>query len=546
MQWSDQQQEIFSQIEKNRLINIQVNAVPGSGKTTTMVECINRTTGKVLALAFNKGIADELKQRLEHMEPRVRVATLNSIGNSIVSRKHPLSKLNAKKYQEALGLFNRDEDPGSTGSKKDRVRKEQLVGFCSVIRNYNVRPGTEEYKNIIGRFMEGSNLDLDETYRIEEMVEEAYRTVSNLSQNKSCHDFDDQIWLPVYMGWKPVYCWDWIFVDESQDLSPVQLQLLKQLGNRKTKYVFVGDRMQSIYAFRGADPMSMRKLELDFNTVQYPLPITYRCPVRVVSLLQMLFPDVYTKPNPDIGSVKVIGEFMQSGVNCFEDGGMLIARTNAGLLGACLHIHNHLGISVRLELTMEQESQLRYLKKDKNNKLIALRQKYEMIYNKLKFEVGNNPYLKWKLSEARDRHLLTKYLSIYYKDMVEAERHIESLRKANNPKIVGMSIHRSKGLEADTVYIVDLDREQESEAGELVDLEYELLTSPLKPDPKPTNAEEEMDLQQEKNVKYVAISRAKKNLFFLSTESGSPVPQIVKQWARKFYNFNNIEELFYE
>ena len=64
--WSSYQLDIFNKIE-NGNSNIVVNAVAGSGKTTTIVEAckrLNKPSEKVQFLAFNKSIATELKTKL--------------------------------------------------------------------------------------------------------------------------------------------------------------------------------------------------------------------------------------------------------------------------------------------------------------------------------------------------------------------------------------------------------------------------------------------------------------------------------------------------
>lgn len=65
MKWSDRQLAIFDAYENTRK-NIAIEATAGSSKTTCIVECCRRTppNKKVLFMAFNKSIAEELRERL--------------------------------------------------------------------------------------------------------------------------------------------------------------------------------------------------------------------------------------------------------------------------------------------------------------------------------------------------------------------------------------------------------------------------------------------------------------------------------------------------
>jgi hypothetical protein len=60
--WSPLQQDIFDFVQSGHG-NAIVEAVAGSGKSTTIVEALKRVKGSSIFLAFNKSIADELKSR---------------------------------------------------------------------------------------------------------------------------------------------------------------------------------------------------------------------------------------------------------------------------------------------------------------------------------------------------------------------------------------------------------------------------------------------------------------------------------------------------
>ena len=116
LEYSDYQLDIFDAVE-NGNDNIAINAVAGSGKTTTIVSACRRLKEKernVIFLAFNKLIVEELKTKLKGF---AEVSTLHAFGYHILKKyyNHPQYKMFIKvddwkyhKYvkQNVFGLSN--------------------------------------------------------------------------------------------------------------------------------------------------------------------------------------------------------------------------------------------------------------------------------------------------------------------------------------------------------------------------------------------------------------------------------------------------------
>ena len=98
-----------------------------------------------------------------------------------------------------------------------------------------------------------------------------------LTQNNL--DFTDQIWLPGRLKLdlpKDLSHFEWLVIDEAQDLNPAQLYIIKKVTSKETislltkinqlveasrHVLVVGDRYQSIYSFRGVSPDTMDQIE---------------------------------------------------------------------------------------------------------------------------------------------------------------------------------------------------------------------------------------------------------------------------------------------
>ena len=87
MRYSKYQEEIFNEVEKGNS-NLVINAVAGSGKTTTIVECCKRLScerDNVKFLAFNKSIVQELESRIGSYAD---VSTMHAFALSIIKKAY--------------------------------------------------------------------------------------------------------------------------------------------------------------------------------------------------------------------------------------------------------------------------------------------------------------------------------------------------------------------------------------------------------------------------------------------------------------------------
>ena len=85
-EWSPYQKAIYSFVE-NGQGHLVVEAVAGSGKTSTLVKCLDfiPSNKKVLVVAFNKDIVTELEKRTKTHE-NVEISTLHSLGLKMCRR----------------------------------------------------------------------------------------------------------------------------------------------------------------------------------------------------------------------------------------------------------------------------------------------------------------------------------------------------------------------------------------------------------------------------------------------------------------------------
>jgi superfamily I DNA/RNA helicase len=142
-------------------------------------------------------------------------------------------------------------------------------------------------------------------------------------------DFDDMIWLPVVRD-LPLPTYDYVFVDETQDLNPAQLEIVIRAAGDKGRIIAVGDRRQSIYQFRGADAQAIPNMIRRLNAKVLPLSITYRCPRAVVTEAQGLVPAIEAREGAAEGIVREASEEILK--RDAQPGDFVISRVNAPLI----------------------------------------------------------------------------------------------------------------------------------------------------------------------------------------------------------------------
>lgn len=306
-EWSSYQKAIFTHLETNS-DSLLVQAVAGSGKTTTLVEAIAHTPLRpAIFLAFNKAIASELSARIS----TATVKTLNALGHGIVTKAFRGSILSAYKSSDILRA-NVDYGTFQTFSRPFG----RLIGLAKA--NALMNPTEEDFLSLADAY----EIFVEDPERLAKLAATGFHDIVS---DTSSFDFDDQLYFP-YFHQLPSPYFSIVFVDEAQDLSPIQHLLIQSLNGR---VVAVGDRAQAIYQFRGAMNNSMDELKATFSATELPLSISYRCPRVIVAHAQTLVP--WIEPSP----TAIEGEI----ISCSSpppDTTMILCRANAPLFAEAL------------------------------------------------------------------------------------------------------------------------------------------------------------------------------------------------------------------
>jgi DNA helicase II / ATP-dependent DNA helicase PcrA len=313
--WSKFQLAAFEHVATSKK-HLIVSARAGSGKSTTILEMTRRVPARksILVCCFNKGIAEAMRKVVDK---RVKVLTFNGIGHLAIdklAKGYKLDKWRQKKIVSQV-LPNARLIPISAFSDVEHIVNmcmsrlaSDLVSVDKVMRDYDFLPENPTFEPLYVKWAL-------------EVLEKSKEVTDVVSYN-------DQIWLPTALG-LAVTPRDYVFVDEMQDVNPAQESLIKKALKPTGKLIAVGDERQAIYAFRGAGTDTMSRIQKLFDADVLPLSITYRCPTRVVNLVNPIVPDLEAAPGSPTGLLAVKGEAeFLSGVRL---GDVVISRNNASI-----------------------------------------------------------------------------------------------------------------------------------------------------------------------------------------------------------------------
>lgn len=518
--------------------HIQVPALAGTGKTTSMVQGLIKIKGSTPSIkpspqqeaiwealavgksdsvrfsAFNTAITAEACHKLQEAgltAKGVEGKGIHALGlRSLTSAFPELRKFNLDNAK----WVSRDVIAEVLGSNWHDLRKvsgmlptmnaiDELVSYCKQTLTDPTPEGLDWLTSHYDVEMEGAD-----RRRVYETVPEVLKQSLN---PKGRFNYDDMIWLTVKLE-LPVQKVDLQIIDESQDLNRMQQELMYRAGHR---IVFVGDRYQAIYGFSGADAESMDRMQETLTAserrlVTLPLTVTRRCGKAIVEEARKYVPEYEAhESNPSgridrqrwswTGSSREGNRrevpWDQSYRKHVKPGAMVLCRVNAPLVSECFAFLAA-GVKASIQGRKIGEGLVSLLK---SSGAITVPQLVGWLGDWLAKEQSvenakRNPS-ESKLDNLQDKHdcLLAFCGGLSTVDQVTAKINLVFTDSRDNPGVRFSSGHKSKGLEADSVHILQ----------------------PPGIGPR-TDRMQRWELEQEDNLRYVMTTRAIHELTYVS------------------------------
>lgn len=267
-----------------------LQAVAGSGKTTTVTWATQFMRGTVALLAFNKKIALELQDRVSDPK-RITAGTFHSFGLRCWKRMAPKCQIDEKKVSKLVGTL--------PNSEYDPQLRANMIKLISLAKQHMLTPDSDTL--MWGELIEHYGLETQAEQVPDINLARDFLAQSN-AQCSSFIDFDDMIYAPVIHG---AVCgtYDWVIIDEAQDTNAARRALALKLMRKGGRLIAVGDPYQAIYGFTGADHNAMRLISDELGSTVLPLSVSFRCPQAVVREAQAYVPHIEASPAAIEGTV---------------------------------------------------------------------------------------------------------------------------------------------------------------------------------------------------------------------------------------------------
>lgn len=475
--------------------NAIVQAVAGSGKTTTIVEATKRfdPEERVLFLAFNKAIVEELRDKLPD---NAEAATFHSKAFAALRRLGISFKLDTNKTRNLIRTAQELDliDPKELDDLLVQIVK--LIGYAKNggVGIYTHPDDMSVWQTMIDYYGVDSGDHGDDR-----LIEIAWMVFSagNHKVNRTVIDFDDMLYQSVKHNVAfPQY--DWVLVDEAQDTNALQRAILHKLLAPNGRLIAVGDRNQALYSFRGADSTAMDLIAHEFSAIELPLSISYRCPRKVVELAQAIVPHIEASDRAPEGSVVTLNEWDPS---VFTATDAVICRLNAPLITLAYRVIRS-GRGCKIVGRDIGQGLISLIKRMKAANIDDLEEKLSAwMTRELTKANAKEDAAKAQRIEDQCESIFAAIDASNLDDNGSVDALCASISRlfddsANGSVLTLSTIHRAKGREWNRVYILD----------------RQLMPSKW--------ATRDWQIEGERCCEYVAITRARQELVFIETEKG--------------------------
>jgi DNA helicase-2/ATP-dependent DNA helicase PcrA len=470
--WSEYQKAIFKDVQSG-IGHTLIEARAGSAKTSSLLESLKYIPAnkKTLVVAFNKKIAVELQEKAPGYS-NLEICTLHSFGYRMI--RQALGKVNLdtektfkiiKKILEPLKSSPKDKDDYET-----IFEMKKCVSLCKGL--------IVDAPSKIDDLMDEFDCSIGSLTR-EKFIQTVIQVLGECKNKKDTVDFDDMIWLAFVLN-IPIDKYDMVAIDEVQDLNPCQFYLALAACKKDGRIFAFGDTKQVLYSWRGSDINGLDGLQKRLCAKILPLPISYRCPKKVIFEAQKFVPDITYAPGAKDGNIVNILE--KEIISFIRPHDFVLSRTNAPLVKLCFQLWKHkipasikgkdLGPALLGLITQSKKKNVKsfivWLNDWANEEILRLKKK-----NRKPNTIIDRVECLTFLAEGKEK----------ITDLVDT---IKSLfENKDGEGVVGLgTVHFYKGAEANRVFFL-------------------------------TKTMTFGDGQEEKNIQYVAITRAKDTLFYV-------------------------------
>jgi DNA helicase II / ATP-dependent DNA helicase PcrA len=538
---------------------LMVEAPAGYGKTKTLISKIaflilNKevpANKRILALTFSINASFKMKRDIMNTLPYLLSSEKSSPNNNIdkyifVSNYHGLCRRILKKYGYLLNeklknineLINVDDSTdfhlSKIGLKLSDEEKELLFNFCNAVKeskgNY-INKNYIFYNEIIkSKFLEQGFISFNSIISL---------TIELLTMYKHIRDF--------YIKYFPI-----IIIDEFQDTNILNWSFLQMLISKQSKLLFLGDSLQRIYGFIGAVPhlMDLTLEQFDMDYIRLEKNYRFKNNNDMLLLEKNIRENAKNPSQPSIQAIsnvkfKLFSDQIEEATGIINqikeiqtvDKNSKIAilvKQRGPNINLILEALNYSNVDYFYGLFSDEDQEYKKFHK------ICLEHYYSIFIN------GNKNLTKKSIDYfienikscyVKDTNILInsliKLLQSFLEKVLEENKNLQnddkhriiietflnnSLKQSLdnlNDEVIVTTVHAAKGLEWDYVILPDMEQNQfPNYNGLCKQRKCEFSTNCV----YKVNELNESDFLEELSVFYVAVTRAKKEVYFTASK----------------------------
>ena len=495
MQATNPQQLILNSIFSDLTQNYLVKGVAGAGKTWILSAITHKLVelgineNDILALTFSKELAKDMQEKLKGT-----VQTIHSKMYQVCSQWIKVNNIKRQGTKTSTGQWQYSilDENLATKVIKDYLKPAFGIALGQSVPNDKIaefysecftllglvnaiRTSALHYDNDIATIKEKYNTKYTEKVVVSAI--EILKTLNLRFFNRAQVDFIGMLYIPFINTnifesriTKPKF----LIIDETNDLSPILRSTINLLVDSETKLIAVGDEQQTIHIWSGTEPDCMERFKLTHSMKELEYEYTFRVPKKHCVYLNASGIDNRIKPyeTNNTGTLERVSynktlSKLQNGdvVLCKFNRGNKVAKTLEAMSIEILQLGKKVALigSTYLEDIKEILAYTSQSNNPSEFKNLAYYAEQAVLY--IIAEEYTNSGLKtdsFKCKELRRKletfKLYHKFFcnqpKVFFPNLKQFIAFLETMYEKTENAIQLCSIHRSKGKEWKTVYIL--------------------------------------------------------------------------------------------
>lgn len=472
-----------------------INAVAGSGKSTTCKMIIQALTGRSCSLGytmFNTATVQDFKVKMG--QTPCKIGTAHSFGMAALRRKFPTCKLNEDKLFDAVNGVLTMGRKHPQFYLKAACRKLVELGQASGIGIPEIE--ASEYKKSWRDLIAHHDFEFEDGIDEDVLIDAAERVLKIMTLDTTCYTFAEQLYLPMYYN-ASYERFDYLMVDENQDTNLIRMFSYERMLKPWGALIAVGDEAQSIYGWQGAGIDAMQWVKDRFKCESLNLTECFRCDQDIVAMASRFVPQIRPSKGKPPGEVVTVDYqmFCDSMVRDVSDKEAVLCRFNAPLVDLALKFvsWNKPVLLLGKDLAVQLSNLDMRFDGGYDERLAQLEVWFNIEYRKV-VEKGNSPeyiYDRYQAMRSVYEHCRMEKMT---PGEVQGFINYIFARDPQEGRTTFSTVHKAKGREWPTVYLLGW---------------RDYMPSKFVP---PVG----WQMKQEENLQYVAITRAMHNLVLIN------------------------------